>query len=142
MQAGNAALQKVPLVGIIKEVAPTVQAKDDETLGVGEFQRDYFASGTCYLDETRAFVGALGDRTLNPLKGLGNPLKAWQAFKDLGERLKEKKIEGNMVGEGLVLGGVLVFTGGPEPQCIYQYEEETGMQVPLQELGEAIAKLA
>ena len=39
--AKNPGLKKVPLVGIIKEVAPTKQAETDEKLGVGEFQSKY-----------------------------------------------------------------------------------------------------
>ena len=35
-------LKRVPLVGLIKEVAPTKQAETDEKLGVGEFQASYF----------------------------------------------------------------------------------------------------
>ena len=40
---------KVPLVGLIKEVAPTKQAATDETLGVGEFESKYVE---CWLSAT------------------------------------------------------------------------------------------
>ena len=42
-------LKKVPLVGVIKEVAPTKQAETDEKLGVGEFQASYFGGRKMYV---------------------------------------------------------------------------------------------
>ena len=37
-------LGKVPLVAVVKEVAPTKKAPTDEVLGVSVFQRDYFSN--------------------------------------------------------------------------------------------------
>ena len=44
--------------------------------------------------------------------------------------MKEKNIEGNMVGEGLILGGVLVVdrTG----RVTYSYPEQTGSPAPVE----------
>lgn len=50
-------------------------------------------------------------------------------MKELGKRMKEKDIEGNMKGEGLTTGGFLIF--GPDGSPKYMYKEETG--VPLDE---------
>ena len=58
----------------------------------------------------------------------------------LGARLKDKGVEGNMKGDGLVQGGIVVL--GPAPECavLYTYYEETGKQIPVLELDAAIAK--
>ena len=69
-----------------------------------------------------------------------NPLGVWRDFKALGERLKEKKIDGNMVGDGLTLGGILVI--GPKNEVLYQYKEETGKEIPTKEIADALARLA
>ena len=131
---------KVPLYGIIKEVAPTKQAEDDATLGVGEFETKYFKSGQLYMDEEREFYAYLGNRKLNPLKALLNPFKAYRGFKELGARLKEKEVEGNMVGEGLVLGGVLVVN--KDGDVLFSYREETGQAVPVTDIQQALKELA
>ena len=103
---------KQRLVGVVKEVAPTKQAANDTVLGVGEFQRDYFKGSELYLDEDKAFYAYLGNRRLltlgGTLKALLLPWRTIRSFRDVGRRMKEKNIEGNMVGEGLLLGGVLV----------------------------------
>ena len=119
---------KQRLVGVVKEVAPTKQAANDTVLGVGEFQRDYFKGSELYLDEDKAFYAYLGNRRLltlgGTLKALLLPWRTIRSFRDVGRRMKEKNIEGNMVGEGLLLGGVLVVD--KSGKIIYSYQEKTG----------------
>lgn len=50
----------------------------------------------------------------------------------MGERLKEKEIEGNMVGEGLTLGGIVLFD--KKGVAKFAYVEETGNDLPVQAL--------
>ena len=94
---------KQRLVGVVKEVAPTKQAANDTVLGVGEFQRDYFKGSELYLDEDKAFYAYLGNRRLltlgGTLKALLLPWRTIRSFRDVGRRMKEKNIEGNMVGD-------------------------------------------
>ena len=94
---------KQRLVGVVKEVAPTKQAANDTGLGVGEFQRDYFKGSELYLDEDKAFYAYLGNRRLltlgGTLKALLLPWRTIRSFRDVGRRMKEKNIEGNMVGD-------------------------------------------
>jgi len=132
---------RLPLLGICKEVAPTSTAETDEQLGVAEFQNKYFPGADLYLNEGREFYEALGNRKISLPIGqmLLNPLKVWREFKNLGERIKEKNIDGNMVGEGAVLGGVLVIS--PEGEVKYTYLEETGKQLPVEEIRSAMEAL-
>jgi len=64
------------------------------------------------------------------------PFTLWNKMSALGERMKSKKVEGNMVGEGLTLGGIVLF----DKQGIakFSYVEETGNDVPLEDLIAAI----
>ena len=130
-------------MGIIKEVAPTSQAATDTVLGVGEFARQYFGGGAVYLDEGKQVYGFLGDRKListrNVFKALVRPLKTWRSLRAVGDRMKSKGIEGNMVGEGLLLGGVLVVDR--DGRVTYSYPETTGEPAPVDAVDEALDAL-
>lgn len=61
-------------------------------------------------------------------------------MKALSERLKSKGgIEGNLVGEGLTLGGITVIS--PTGEELYTYREETGKEIPRDEIAAALDKL-
>jgi len=133
----------VPLVGVIKEVAPTKQAADDTVLGVQVFQRDYLGGAELYLDAELAFYAYFGGRKLiTPgllLRSLANPFKAWRTIKAIGARMTAKSIEGNMIGEGNLLGGVLVVS--PQGDVVYEYAETTGEPAPLEAIELALDEL-
>lgn len=114
------------LWGLVKETGV-----DDE--GLVEFQTDFF-SHPLYRDENKAFYDALGNRKLKLTTW--NPFKLWSGMKAMGNRLKEKNIEGNMKGEGLVQGGVIIF--GKDGKARYAYEEETGTELPVDDILAAV----
>uniref|UniRef100_A0A7S2DAY4 Uncharacterized protein n=1 Tax=Octactis speculum TaxID=3111310 RepID=A0A7S2DAY4_9STRA len=89
-------ISKIPLVGVIKEVAPTTQAETDETLGVGEFHEKYFGlQYPLYLDEEKNFYEYLGNRKLSiPVSAILKPWKAFRYYKSMTARMKEKKYRG------------------------------------------------
>lgn len=137
--AKNGDLGKTRLIGLVKEIAPCATAKNDEELGVAEFQSKYFAGYPLYLDESKAFYNALGNRKItSDLEGSWNPLTVWQGFKSIGERIKAKNLEGNFRGEGLTLGGILVIS--PKDGVVYKYEEQTGKEIPRQEIIDAVKR--
>ena len=47
-----------------------------------------------------------------------------------------RQLEGNFRGEGLVLGGILVIS--PKNGVVYTYFEETGKEIPRQEIIDAV----
>ena len=84
---------------------------------VMEFSRDYWKSQErLYLDETKAFFKAVGGgivRKSSLFLTLINPVKMYkvvQHFKKIGERTPKN----NLNGEGLIMGGLMVFKRGGE----------------------------
>ena len=104
----------------------------------------YFGGNALFLDEERKFYEALGNKrifTLRTLaKALWSPRTTYREVQALGARLKEKGVEGNMVGEGLVAGGVMVFApAADEPG--FTHLEDTGKELPIAEIQAAVDKL-
>ena len=126
------------LIGIVKETAPTKQCMDDKCLGVGEFINKYFPRGTVYRDDNLLFYEALGKRSLlrNGFFGSFNPISIYREGKKLGKRLEEKGVDGNLKGEGVKLGGVLIFNSRGD--VVYTHPEVTGKQFPVAEIADVI----
>ena len=131
-------LGKANVIGVIKEVAPCTTAKTDEELGVQEFQDQYWPF-PLYLDEDKEFYTSLGSRTFSDLPGTWNPFEFWRGLKSIGERIKEKNLDGNMRGEGLVLGGIFVID--PKKQSVEVFPESTGKEIPTADIAEAVKKV-
>ena len=93
----------------MKEEEKPPDTDADKMLGVAEFEEQYFCGPLYLSDEDRTLYQHLGNQpifTLGTLaRALLNPFKARREMKEMGERMKARKIEGNMVGDGLVKGG-------------------------------------
>ena len=117
-------------------MAPCSTAKSDTELGVSDFQLNYFNNNPLYLDSELSFYKYLGNgevpRTLTSLPFSWNPFKIYASFKAIGERIKSKNLEGNFRGEGLNLGGVIVYT--PKKGIVYEYKEITGSELPIDDI--------
>jgi hypothetical protein len=119
----SAALEGFGLFGIVKETGV-----DD--VGLMEFQRDYFPF-PLYKDEKLVFYNDFfGRRTLKLTTW--NPIRLYRGYKKMSQRLKEKNLDGNLTGEGLVQGGIIVF--GKDGKAKYAYEEETGSEIPIDDI--------
>jgi hypothetical protein len=116
-------LEGFGMFGIVKETGV-------DNVGLMEFQRDYFPF-PLYKDENLVFYNDFfGRRTLKLTTW--NPIRLYRGYKEMSQRLKDKNLEGNMTGEGLVQGGIIVF--GKDGKAKYAYEEETGSEVPVDDL--------
>lgn len=134
----SSAAGRVKLVGVIKEVAPVSGAETDEILGVGEFHSKYFGNHPLYIDKEHAFYKYFGGKSLlsQPLHSW-NPFTLFRDFKGMQERLKTKGVEGNLKGEGLLKGGLLIIN--PKTQeIVYRHEEATGSEMPYDEIGQVL----
>ena len=59
-----------------------------------------------------------------------------KSYRNLSERLQSKNITGNMKGEGLVQGGIIIFDKAGVAR--YAYREETGSEIPIHDILLAI----
>ena len=73
----------------------------------------------------QVFYEALGSRKLSI--STWNPFKIFKGIRKIYKRLGRKNISGNLKGEGLVQGGIVIFDNSG---ARYAYREETGMEVP------------
>ena len=106
---------------------------------LAEYASRYFTCGAVYLDADWSFYEALGSRKIG-LEGLWqyawNPLKAFDRIRGM----REKHIDGNLNGEGLTLGGVLVLAPG-NAGVVYTYLEKTGEALPISEIQQAVSQV-
>ena len=63
---------------------------------------------------------------------LFNPFKAYQGIQKMNERMTSKKLKGNLIGEGLKTGGIIIF--GTDGQPKYAYPEITGQELNVKDL--------
>jgi len=116
------------LFGVIKETAV-----DDE--GLLEFAQKFFTQ-TLYRDAELVFYKALGNRKLSILGLVWGMVWNRTETKAMSKRLKEKDVEGNMKGEGLTQGGIVIFDKAGEPK--FAYLEETGKDIVVADLVSAV----
>lgn len=129
---------RVKLVGVIKEVAPVSGAENDEILGVNEFHTKYFQNHPLYLDADHAFYKYLGGKSLlSQSLHSWNPFTLYRDFQSLQQRLKTKGVEGNLKGEGLLKGGLLIVDPKTK-EIVYRHEESTGSEMPYEEIGQVL----
>lgn len=123
----------INLYGIIKEVGV-------DTEGLLDFQSKYFNNNEVFLDSDREFYKVLGNKSLlsQPLSSW-NPFTLYHDFNSLMGRMKEKKIEGNLKGEGLLKGGLLIVS--PTKGVVYKHEESTGTAMPYAEIERIVSEL-
>jgi len=127
----NAELMKgFQLFGVVKEIGV-----DDK--GLSEFYNDHYTY-PLYKDDALTFYNDFFNK-----RKLGfttyNPLKLYSGFKTMTKRVKKKGLKGNMVGEGFVKGGVVIFDKGGK--AVYAYEEETFTELVVDDIVAALKAL-
>ncbi len=115
------------MFGLVKETGV-----DDE--GLVEFYSKSF-SFPLYRDEGLVFYNDFFNGRRLGLSTL-NPFRLYRGYKEMTARLKDKGLEGNLKGEGIVQGGIVIFGKNGEPK--YAYEEETGSPLPMDEIKAAV----
>lgn len=128
------------LYGIIKEVAPVKGAETDAKLGVGEFQFKYFQNNPIYIDPEKKFYEFMGKKSLLSQPWFSwNPFSLYTVFQRMNQRLSSKGLEGNLAGEGLLQGGLLIID--PKKGVVYRHNESTGTPMPYDEIVEIVESL-
>ena len=64
-----------------------------------------------------------------------NPIKIFRGMRNIYRRLAKKNISGNLKGEGLVQGGIILFD---KTGARYAYREDTGAEVPVDDIIAAV----
>lgn len=122
-------LDGIGLFGVIKETSI-----DDE--GLIEFYSKYYPF-PLYLDTDKEFYTALGARKMSISL---NPFKLFSSISSTRKRFKNKNISGNMKGEGILQGGVILFSK-KDSMPVYVYQEKTGDEIPVQEIIDAVSMM-
>ena len=118
------------MFGVVKEIGV-----DDE--GLATFYKDYFPF-QLYRDDDLVFYNEFfGKRKLRLTTW--NPFKLYSGYKEMSTRLKKKNLEGNMVGEGMIQGGIIIFDKNGNAR--YAYEEETGSEIPMEDIVAALREV-
>ena len=137
---GGTNIGSANLYGIIKEVAPVKGAATDEKLGVGEFQQKYFGNNPVYIDPEQKFYEFMGKKSLLSQPWFSwNPFALYSGYQRMAARLKSKRLDGNMAGEGLLQGGLLIIH--PTKGVVYRHNEETGTPMPYDEIDRVVQAL-
>jgi AhpC/TSA antioxidant enzyme len=118
----------INLFGTVKEVGV-----DDE--GLSEFYHTYFPF-PLYRDVNLSLYSALGSRKIT--LRTWNPFRLYRGYREMKRRLasNENTLTGNLKGEGMVQGGILVFDGTGELR--YSYDEEIGEALDMDDIRAAI----
>ncbi|KAL7568201.1 hypothetical protein ACA910_004203 [Epithemia clementina (nom. ined.)] len=116
--------------GIVKETGV-----DD--VGLSEFYQQHYTF-PLYRDVDKVTYQALGNRKIS--LPTWNPFRLWKGYRTLSQRLAQKQLQGNLVGEGMVQGGVFVFDA--QGTLRYAYPEETGVPLELEDLKAAMQQMA
>lgn len=103
-----------------------------ESFGIKGFQP--FFDGEIFLDSKRRFYGPR-ERWMG-VSGFIRPSVWFSVF-----RAKGKNVEGNMKGEGRLLGGVYVIGPGDQGVILEHRESEFGDHANLSEILEAVEKM-
>lgn len=86
------------------------------------------------LRHRTTFYTALGLRKMK--LSTWNPFRIFRGLREVSKRMKRKGISGNMKGEGLVQGGIIIFDRNGKAR--YAYREETGFEVPVDDIIAAV----
>jgi hypothetical protein len=126
--SANPALKGFEFFGTIKETGV-----DDE--GLIDFSKEY--PFPLYRDADLKFYEALGSRKLS--LETWNPIRIFKGvfwIRNASKRVADKKLEGNLIGEGITKGGVIIF--GKDGQQKYAYAEKTFEEFPSDDIIAAV----
>jgi hypothetical protein len=120
----------LPYWGIVKEL-------EADPTGLAEFQALYFNNAPLYRDVDMQYYEAFGNQSINLLP-YWNPFRLYQWFRDIAKRLSNAKIDGNLKGEGMVMGGLLLFVNG---ELRYAQDELFGDPLDTESLKQIIRQV-
>lgn len=131
--SSNADLMKgFGLFGTVKEAGV-----DDE--GLAAFQKDHFPYPLYKDDGLVLYNDFFGKRSIFKLRTY-NPFSMYSGYKAMTKRLKKKELDGNMVGEGIVQGGIIIFD--KDGKARYAQEEQIGTELNMEDIVGSLKAIA
>jgi hypothetical protein len=121
------------LIGIVGQASFAETAKAEESQSIVTFQSTYFGNNAIYCDKDKLFYKLLGNRRV-----IFQGLPSWNPFawpfllKKTTDRLKSKNIVGDKVGNGAILGGLVIYQ--PQLNFAWVYREMAGYELPLYDI--------
>ncbi|KAL3822285.1 hypothetical protein ACHAXA_005918 [Cyclostephanos tholiformis] len=115
------------LFGTVKEIGV-----DDA--GLTEFYEDYYTYPLFRDDGLVFYNDFFGKRRIKLTTY--NPFKLYSGYNSMTSRLREKKLDGNLKGEGIVQGGIIIFD--KDGRARYAYEEDVGKELVMEDIIAAL----
>ena len=106
-----------------------------DDMGTVEFQQQYYPF-PLYCDKSHEFYRALGDRKVGMMF---DPTTLFSFLCEAWNRLRSKKIGGNLKGEGITQGGIIFLNAKGRP--VYAYEEKTGQDIPIKDIMAVVERM-
>mmetsp|Transcript_11041 Transcript_11041/g.16649 ORF Transcript_11041/g.16649 Transcript_11041/m.16649 type:complete len:137 (-) Transcript_11041:2134-2544(-) len=124
-------MKKFNMWGVVKETGV-----DDE--GLSKFYNDYFTF-PLFKDEGLVLYNDFFGKRKIALTTY-NPLRLYRGYKEMTNRLNGKSLDGNMVGEGMIQGGIVIFDN--QGNARYAYEEIIGDELVIDDIVAALEDVA
>lgn len=116
--------------------------KEDLDEEVQNFAAAVWPGGEILLDESLAWFKAIGGGSVDKKSLFGFLFKVVNPFSKVAGNMKlGKGVEGNLKGEGLIVGGLYVIRQGGDVEFSFR-EEEIGDHAPLDEVVDAAKRAA
>ncbi|XP_004639658.1 prostamide/prostaglandin F synthase isoform X1 [Octodon degus] len=107
-----------------------------EALGLREFLDGGYFSGELYLDESQRLYKELGFKRYNSLSIL--PAALGKPVRDVAAKAKAAGIQGNLSGDLLQSGGLLVVSKGGDKVLLHFIQKSPGDYVPRESILKAL----
>jgi len=124
-------MKKFNMWGVVKETGV-----DDE--GLSKFYNDYFTF-PLFKDEGLVLYNEFFGKRKIALTTY-NPFKLYRGYKEMTNRVNGKSLDGNMIGEGLIQGGIVIFDN--KGNARYAYEEIIGDELVIDDIVAALEDVA
>ncbi|XP_015234615.1 PREDICTED: prostamide/prostaglandin F synthase [Cyprinodon variegatus] len=107
-----------------------------EMFGLKEFKEGGFFKGSIYVDEDKSCYKDLGFKRYNAVSVL--PAALGKKVRDIASKASAAGIEGNLSGDLLQSGGMIIVSKGGEKVLLHFIQDSPGDFVPLEDITKAL----
>lgn len=111
-----------------------------EELGVEEFRKEFWPSEPIYLNSDLSMFAAINDDRKVHKQGLLSGLFSTDMWRRI-RKAKDAGIEGNLKGEGRILGGIMLIGRGEEGAKWIKTEKSFGNHASIEEILSVIENM-